>query len=82
MRPMSARSRGWGQRIECVLPALFWFALLAVVLVETLLITISTPRTTNAASRQDDDLSAMWLDGSGASNAGAEAVPAKLPQKL
>ena len=46
-----------------VLPAVFWFVLLALVLLETLIVGFSNWQTTSAASRQDDGAPAAWADG-------------------
>lgn len=82
VRVMSAKSKFWSPRIGHILPAVFWFVLLALVLAETLIMSVSNPQTTSASSGQDDDLSTMWLDGPGSSNGGANAPAVKPPQKL
>lgn len=51
------------RNIAHILPAIFWFVLLAVVLAETLFVGFSSSHTTNAASRQDDDALPALVDG-------------------
>ncbi|HWF47749.1 MAG TPA: hypothetical protein VG168_12140 [Bryobacteraceae bacterium] len=71
MRINGARSIFRGRNIGEILPAVFWFVLLALVLTETLIVGFSNWQTTNAATRQGDDLSAPWVDGPWSLNMGA-----------
>jgi hypothetical protein len=56
-----------------LLPAVFWFVLLALVLTETLIVGFSNWQTTKAATRHGDDPPPAWEDGPWSSNIGENA---------
>jgi hypothetical protein len=81
MRIERKRANFQGSRISYILPAIFWFLLLALVLAETLVVGFSTSHTTNSATRQEDDSPAM-VDGPWSSAVGTNLPAAASAQDL
>jgi hypothetical protein len=72
MRTKGPASTFTRRSIGHLMPAVFWFVLLALVLTETLIVGFSNWQTTKAATRQADD-PAPWADGPSSLNTGANA---------